>query len=282
MNWMNKITQLDRRWIFLLVAICVIIPQIFKFSLPMKATSNVQKVFDHIESLPKGARIFIWTDYDPASEAELYPMTIAIMRHCFERGDRVMAATFWVTGKDLITKALNQMKREYNLEHGVDYANYGYQVGGAYVILQAGVNFPAALPLAKLQRTEDMEITQGITKLADLDYIIDLAAGSTIDWWVAYGVERYHFTLGAGVTAVSATQYYPYLDTGQLNGLIGGLKGAAEYEKLVDEKYGTGAGKAPLIGKGMKGMGSQSVVHALIIVLVVVTNIFYLIQRKKG
>jgi hypothetical protein len=282
MVWMNKITQLDRRWIFLLVAICVTFPQIWPIEMPMEATPNVEKIFDHIEGLPKGARILIMMDYDPASEAELYPMTIAMMRHCFEKGHKVLSATFWVTGKDLITKALNQMEIDYDLTHGVDFANYGYQVGGAYVIMQAGLNFPSALPMAKKQRTEDMEITRGINVLSDLDYVVDLAAGSTIDWWVAYGVERYNFTLGAGCTAVSATQYYPFLDTGQINGLIGGLKGAAEYEKLLNDKYGTGANKKSLLGRGMKGMGSQSIVHALIIMLVIVTNIFYLIQRKKG
>ena len=146
--------------------------------------------------------------------------------------------------------------------------------------------------MAKNQRTEEMEITKGIKKLSDVDYIIDLAAGASIDIWVAYGVERYKFKLGGGVTAVSATQYYPYLDTGQLNGLIGGLKGAAEYEKLVDDKYGLKANpnrkipedveKKTFLGNGMKGMGSQSIVHALIIFIVVITNIFYFITRKKA
>lgn len=282
MNWMVKITQLDRRWIFLLVAIAVIIPQLKPFKLPMEPTVPVRAIFDHIESLPERARVFIVFDYDPASEAELYPMTLAVIRHCFEKDFRVMGSTFWVTGKGLISRAFNRMEEEYDVVHGVDYANYGYQVGGAYVIIQAGNNFAAAYPMAKLQRSEDMEISQGVERLADLDYIIDLAAGSTIDWWVAYGVERYKFTLGAGCTAVSATQYYPYINTGQINGLIGGLKGAAEYEKLLDDKYGLGVGEKSLLGDGMKGMGSQSVVHALIILIVVITNIFYFLTRGKA
>jgi hypothetical protein len=282
MNWMVKITQLDRRWIFLLVALAVIIPQLKPFKLPMEPTVPVRAVFDYIDSLPEGARIFIAMDYDPASEAELYPMTLAIMRHCFEKKQRVLAFTFWVTGKGLISRAFNRMEAEYHVVHGIDYANYGFQVGGAYVIIQAGQNFPAAYPMAKLQRTEDMQITQGVQKLGDLDYIIDLAAGATIDWWVAYGVERFKFILGAGVTAVSATQYYPYINTGQINGLIGGLKGAAEYEKLLDDKYGTAVGKRSLLGDGMKGMGSQSTVHALVIFLVVITNIFYFLTKGKA
>ena len=289
MDWMTRITQLDRRWIFLLVAIAVILPQIFIIKMPMEPTKPVKQVFDFIEQIPEGGRVFIALDYDPSSQAELYPMTLSIMQHCFERHLRVIATTFWVTGKGLVSSAFTQMEKEYNISHGVDYANYGFQVGYAYVVMQAGLNFPAALPIAKGQRTDEMEITRGVQKLADMDYIIDLAAGASIDMWVAYGVERYKFKLGGGVTAVSATQYYPYLDTGQLNGLIGGLKGAAEYEILVNDEYSKKANplrkidvdQKVFLGNGTKGMGSQSIVHALIIFLVVITNIFFFITKRK-
>jgi hypothetical protein len=76
--------------------------------------------------------------------------------------------------------------------------------------------------------------------------------------------------MGAGVTAVSATQYYPYLDTGQLKGLLGGLKGAAEYEKMVEEP-----------GLATMGMDAQSIVHLMTVIIVVVTNILYIISRSQ-
>jgi len=40
--------------------------------------------------------------------------------------------------------------------------------------------------------------------------------------------------VAVGVTAVMAADLYPYLQSGQLVGMLAGLKGAAEYEKLVD------------------------------------------------
>jgi hypothetical protein len=40
--------------------------------------------------------------------------------------------------------------------------------------------------------------------------------------------------VAVGVTAVMAADMYPYLQSGQLIGMLSGLKGAAEYEKLVD------------------------------------------------
>ena len=292
MDWMTKITKLDRRWIFLLVAIAVIFPQIFPFGQPMKTTPPVENVFKYIEGLPDDARVFICLDYDPASEAELYPMTKVVMRHCFERNIKVIATTFWATGRGLIDRVFSELEQEYNLNHGDDYVNYGFRVGGSLVIIQAGEDFRAAFPKAKTLRTEEMPVTKDIKRLTDIDYFIDLAAGATLDgWWVGYGVEWYGITLGGGCTAVSATQYYPYLNTGQINGLIGGLKGVAEYEKLVNAKYSDmpNPKRKPEADKEMKsfaglgaaGMGSQSIVHVLVVFLVVFNNIIYFLSKKK-
>ena len=114
-----------------------------------------------------------------------------------------------------------------------------------------------------------MPVLEGVEGLGDLDYMIDLAAGATIELWIAYGSQRYYFDMGAGCTAVSATQYYPYLNTGQINGLLGGLKGAAEYEFLAGHP-----------ARALAGMTAQSSVHALIVFLVVIANIFYFLTRK--
>jgi hypothetical protein len=208
-------------------------------------------------------------------------MTLALYRHCFDKKHKVLSFTLWPNGAALIERAFDTMKLEYHdveigpnpgLQSGEDYVNFGYQVGGALVIIAAGQDMKTAFTTDyRGNSTGSMAILEGVENLSDLDYVMDLAAGSTIDWWVAYGVQRYHFTMGAGCTAVSATQYYPYLNTEQINGLLGGLKGAAEYEFLADHE-----------GRAMAGMTAQSSVHSLIILLVIISNVFYFLTRKKG
>jgi len=271
-NWMELAVNLERRWIFLLVAVSVIVPIIVGTVLPVNISPPVKSVFEYVDGLPEGDTVMIVCDYDPASEAELYPMTLALYRHCFDKKLKVVSFTMWPNGAALIERAFDEMKLEYEIESGRDYINYGYQVGGHYNIIQAGIDLRNAFPTDyNGNSTTHMEAIAGIENLNDLGFVIDLAAGSTIDWWVAYGVQRYHFDMGAGCTAVSATQYYPYLNTGQLVGLMGGLKGGAEYEQLAEHP-----------GNAMAGMTAQSSVHALIIVLVVIANIFYFLTRKKG
>jgi hypothetical protein len=68
-----------------------------------------------------------------------------------------------------------------------------------------------------------------------------------------------------------ATDYYPYLSSGQLLGLIGGMKGAAEYERLMS-----------ISGDARRGMDAQSMVHVIIVLLVVLGNVALFASRRGG
>jgi hypothetical protein len=79
---------------------------------------------------------------------------------------------------------------------------------------------------------------------------------------------RFHIDMVAGVTAVSAPEYYPYLQSKQLLGLLGGMAGAAEYEKARGEK-----------GSATRGMDAQSVAHYFVALCILLGNV---VQWSKG
>jgi hypothetical protein len=62
---------------------------------------------------------------------------------------------------------------------------------------------------------------------------------------------------------------YPYYDSGQIVGFLGGLKGAAEYEALISSP-----------GSGIRGMDAQTIAHLFIVFMVIVGNIGYFFQRR--
>jgi hypothetical protein len=99
--------------------------------------------------------------------------------------------------------------------------------------------------------------------------MVSLGAGRPgVEEWYVFGKDKYKFELGGGCTGVMAPGLYPLLRSGQINGLIGGLRGAAEYESLIDQK-----------GKAVAGMDAQSATHLAIIVLVIMCNLFYFSLR---
>ena len=118
-----------------------------------------------------------------------------------------------------------------------------------------------------------MPVLHDVQNLRDVNYMVSLAAGSSgIEMWYVFGKDKYRFEMGGGSTGVIAPGLYPFLRSGQINGLIGGLQGAAEYETLINQK-----------GTAVAGMDAQSVDHLVIIVLVLLCNLFYFMLRgEKG
>ncbi len=271
--------NLDRRIIYLLVALAVLIPLLVPLNLPVKPREEVKAIFDTIEQLPPGSTILIANDYDPASEPELYPMTVALLKHAFLRKHKVILITLWLTGPGLVVKALEQVKEELKpkgieLKEGEDYAFLGFKPGGFAVILQMGGNMYALETDYAGNRLEDLPIFKNVRSLRDIDYQVVLAAGNTIDTWIIYGSERYSYLIGGGVTGVIAPNIYPYYKARQLNGILGGLRGASEYERLLAKRY-----DLPL-GRASKGMDAQTMVHLLIVFGVILANLAFFVQRS--
>jgi len=63
-------------------------------------------------------------------------------------------------------------------------------------------------------------------------------------------------------------QFVPFVQSGQLDGLLAGLRGAAEYELLL---------QAP--GRALAMMDAQSMGHLLIIAFILIGNAAYLVTK---
>ena len=79
-----KIGSVDRRWIFLIIALVVIVPLIIPVGLPIRPTDTTKNVYDAIESLPTESNVLLSVEYSPSTRPENHPMTISIMRHLFK------------------------------------------------------------------------------------------------------------------------------------------------------------------------------------------------------
>ncbi len=269
---MEKFLNIDRRIIFAGVAISVIVSLLIRFSLPVPPTSPVKNIFDKIESLPEGSHLLLSFDYDPSSKEELQPMALALLHHAFQKGLKVIGMTNNPGGTGLAEQALNSMASIYQKKYSEDYVFLGFKPGGASLIINMGEDLHTAfLKDFYGNDTTTIPALEGVESLRDIDYLIDLAAGATIEIWIAFGKEKYLFEMGAGCTAVIGPDMYPFLDSGQINGLLAGLKGAAEYEAMVEQR-----------AQAYEGMRPQSVTHCLVILFVLFSNIAFFINKVSG
>ncbi|GJQ24652.1 MAG: hypothetical protein HRU72_11395 [Planctomycetia bacterium] len=267
---MERFLRIDRRIIFASITVAVIVSLILQFELPIPASEPVQEIYEEIESLPKGSRVMIAFDYDPASKEELQPMAVAFLHHCFSRDLKVIGMTHYPGAPGLAEQAMTSVANQYQKKYGEDYVFLGYKPGSASLIINMGENLYSAFPKDFYGNdTTTLPALQDVDSLREINFLFDLAAGTTIETWIAFGKEKYKFDMGAGCTAVMGPDMYPFLQSKQLTGLLGGLKGAAEYEALIRKK-----------ANAVSGMRPQSVVHVIIIIFVIFGNIVYFTTRR--
>jgi len=268
----ERMLKIDRRIIFLVIGLCTLLPLLYPVGLPVRISSEVRGVYDHIESMPERSVFLLSLDFDPASKPELHPQAIALLRHAFRKNLRVVAMTLWVAGTGMADQLLTQVAKEMGRENGKDYAFLGWSPGGTAVIINMGQNLYSTFPSDYGGKpTKGLPVLEGVQSLKDVNYMVSLAAGNPgVEAWYVFGKDKYKFELGGGCTGVMAPGLYPLLRSGQINGLIGGLRGAAEYESLIGQK-----------GKAVAGMDAQSATHVAIVVLVIICNLFYFSLRQQ-
>ena len=77
---------------------------------------------------------------------------------------------------------------------------------------------------------------KGIYNVEDFDFVFDFSAGVPGNAeWVQYACDPKNVPLSSGCTSIMVTDAIPYVESGQLQGILAGMPGAAEYEKLVYE-----------------------------------------------
>jgi len=273
MSFWRFLLRMDRRIVFVLVALAVITPLLLPLNLPVTVTAPVRNLYRAIDQIPsKGKPVIISVDYDPSTVPELRPMTLAVLRHCFRKRIPVIVITMLPAGAGLARDAVETVAREFHgSSYGRDYVYMGYKPGASLVMLGIGEDFQGTYPEDGFGKpSAKLEILKRVHNYDDIAMVVDFTGASIYESWIMFAYQKYGCKIGAGVTAVMASDAYPYLNTGQLVGLLGGLSGAAEYEKLIDWP-----------GNATIGMDAQSVVHILIIVLILLGNIAYFLTRRK-
>ncbi len=273
MTFAERMLKIDRRLIFLMIGAFTLIPLLFPVGLAIKISPEVQSVYDYIEKLPPRSVLLLSLDFDPASKPELHPQAVAILRHAFKKDLRVVAMTLWVSGTGMADQVLAEVAKEAGKDKGKDYVFLGWSPGGSSVIINMGQDLYKAFPSDYGgASTKTLAVLEGVTSLRDIAYAISLGAGNPgVEAWYVFGKDKYKFELGGGCTGVIAPGLYPLLRSGQINGLIGGLRGAAEYEVLIGQR-----------ARAVAGMDAQSATHFAIIVLVILCNVFYFSLRRAG
>lgn len=267
---LDKLVHLDRRIIYLIVLLSVIVPLFFPMGLPIEPTASVKAGFKTIEELKPDDLVLMSIDYGPSTAVELEPMALAACDQLMRHNQKVVFMALYPEGQALIGSLITRLEKNYpDKKYGIDYVNLGYKAGNEAVPLKMGLDFRGQFPTdTKRKPFSEIPMLRNVTQLKQFALVITYSAGfpGALEH-IRITASEYKMPLIVGTTAVQTPQYLPYYDSGQVKGLLGGLRGAAEYEGLTGFK-----------GSATGGMEAQSIAHFTVAGLIVLANVLTLIQ----
>ena len=268
--WFERLQNIDRRVIYTILLIVLIAPMIKPIGIPLSVNSTRQ-VYNLIESLdPEKDIVMMGMDYSVAGQADVHPQAVAIAKHLANRNIKNIMVSFVADGPMLAEKVIGLLGDR--VTYGQNIVNVGYLAGGESAIKKfieapgsTFINDHRGKPLAS------MPIMAGLKDINDITLILDFQTGSP-------GYQDFLRQLpaggplyAAGIVTVSVPNVMPYLNSGQLAGLLQGLRGGAEYEVLIEEP-----------GEGAARMDAQSLGHVVIVTFIIVGNLAYFGSKRKG
>lgn len=263
---------MSRRIIFALLALTVITVMLLKPRLPITVTASTQDVFDQIEALDSGAVVMISFDHEASSLPEIGPIGAAIAEHCFRRGISVVGLALFSEGNAIGYDLLSRQAARSGRTYGTDWIYLGFRPQYTAAILGMGESIEEVFKADYLGApTATLPLAQRVRNYNDIALVVSIADGSMPTYWVEFAANRYGEKIIAALSAVMVTSYIPYLESGQLDGILTGLKGAAEYEQLLGDP-----------AAGTRGMAAQSAAHVLIALLVVWGNVDAWRRKRSG
>lgn len=268
-----RLQSIDPRVLYTLIFLSVIIPILIPLHLPTPVTPETQAFYDAVEALRAHTVVLFPFDFWPSTLPETEPMAIAALRHCFRKDLRVVGlSNVGIGGPSIAERLLDSIGRvEYGKVYGEDYVNLGYKAGYQAVLLGMGPSIANIFPTDyRGTRLEDIPLMQHVPNYDSVKFVLIVSDNAMVDYWVALVNARYGLPMVAGVTAVMAPKELSYIQSQQLMGLLGGMKGAAEYESLLGHP-----------DRASLGMDSQSLIHLLIILFIIMGNLGYVVTRVQ-
>ena len=273
-DFILKLGKLDRRWIFLIIAIVVALPLFFPLGLPIRPTNATQAAYNAVDSIPDYSKVLVSFEYGPSTKPEIHPMAVAVLRHLFRKHEKVYVTCLWPDGQFMAEEALDQVAdKEFHLKYGEDYVLLGFRPGNEAVIKGIVSNIRTLYTVdVRGNLIDDIPMMKDVNKFSDFAFLFSASAGypGTVEW-VQYAADPVGVPMSTGVTSIQVNEVMPYVQAKQVHGILAGMPGAAEYEALIHKP-----------GIGTSGMDAQSIAHLVIVIFIVIGNIGYFIERKRS
>lgn len=259
-----------RQWAFLGLFVTVLAAMLAPWQPEVAVTDDTRKLYEFLDSLPAASVLLVSFDHEAAALPEIRPLALAVIRHAFSRGHRLVGMALMAEGTGIGYRLMQQCAEEYQRVYGRDYAYLGFKPQTTAAILALGESIHTVFQSDYLGTSLDnLPVLDSVDTYDDIAAVLSIADGNMPTHWMEYAGARFGVRVVSAMTAAMITTFDPYVASGQLTGLVGGLRGAAEYEDLL--KVGSG---------GRRGMLAQAWSHLYVLLLIAIGNVLYFRQKR--
>lgn len=269
-NLFDKLQNLDRRIIYVIVLLAVAIPMINPIGIPISISPLTTAIYDIANKLQPGDKVLFSLDYSPGGSPDVHPQAVAMMNHLMSRGVQVVMVSFWAAGP-MYGEQLMAPYPKSDKVYGTDFTNLGYIPGSENAIRNFGFDVNIVKSDFRGGPVASQPIMAGLKDCRDFALVIDFISGTPgIAEWIRQVQGPLDIKLAVGTVTVNVPTTMPFFQSGQIVGMLQGLRGAAEYEILMGKR-----------GKAVAAMDGQSLGHMAIIAFILVGNVAYFLAGGK-
>ena len=278
----ERLQNIDRRWLYLLLLLAVAVPMLRAGgaggTVVLPETRNYYETVERVAADPvrREKLVILVANFSSSTATENLTQYEATMRHLMSK--RLKFAILSLAdpqGRELAQQAADRLSPEFDYQYGRDYVNWGFKTGDAALNVKAlARDIPGTFGKdIKGTPLEQIPVMRGVRGVNDVGLVVETASVDSLEYWLAYfraaGDEP--VPLLYACTAVMAVEAYPFLRSGQVQGMLNGLTGAGQYEALLNNP-----------GFGSRMSTSLSWAHFLILFLIVFGNVAMVAARRRA
>lgn len=276
MSFFQRMMSIDRRIIYIILAIAIIFPMFRPFGFKVAIEAPAKAMYDYIAGLPEGSPVIYSADLSSSGITELKPMIEVLVDLSLTKKHKVILMALWADGNNLISTWTDAIFAKHKSEYGKDYINFGYIPAYQAFLEQARTDLRSACNGGVDKNREKLDkfpIMEGINKASNIAAVVSFGTGDPgYNHWIQqwYATSEVKAVLG-GQVAVNYPGALNSYNAGNLKGVAGGLAGAATLEAC----HG-------VVGSAHGASDMQSFGHLAIIIFLILGNIGYWGARKAG
>ncbi len=283
MSSLAGLQDIDRRWLYLGLWLAACLPLLIPMRLPIYVTPETRRLYEFIERCPPDKVVLVDSAWDAGSMGENEGQVEVVFEHLLRRRIKFVVISVEITplGPQFADRVIERLVREKfpDRRYGVDWVNLGYTRGGWRAMQQIAkdirLQYRQDTRGYSLDDARHLPLMQRVRNINDI-YLIYSVTYSPMEDWISFVHEVYGTPIAFGCAGIQSTTYYRYLLSGQLTGMLVGVRGAAEYDALLHPNPRERTSRATRL------IVPQSFGHLMVILAILIGNLGYWGARGRA